>query len=751
MTELFYGARVDGKRADSEYTLSPIEMEIKQVLTSEPWRAYVTFTKDDGDSIHLGDTITCYLAASTIPTLTYLKQFTGIVEKKTNRYPKDKKTPVTEIEAISEGARFMVVNAVEKEIPIGQASMQIYAAVKDLISDGILAGIDCFYTSPDLPAITGTIGSYWDIVSGICKKVDWDFYVDQGNTLHAFPRGIHVNSLVVDANDYVMEMELEEDISNLITYQKVVGGEFRTIPVSINLTNWTGPIGAIISTLTLDDRNCICSHFTGTINYLEYNFRNTVDLYYSCNLNFGLEFYSNFMNIRPVEIQVKFKTDDSNFFFKTLKISGGHLMHDVFIRGDKFDGGFYIKPWVDQQYKLWIDPTWSIYGEPEWSKITKFAIQVNNPTTLTTKLYLSSLNITGLVYGIYQTLSPYGIRKGRLIYDENYTSEEMCTIAASLIVSSWCEPLRSAGEVPTAYNFDYNLGDRATLTLLDNTISYEVRQIRHVYSDGRLKTYLTLATKYRPEPGEILDFFKKQLEAVGGDLQRWKRLATDTGLIDTRTGLIEWGEASHLFPFSNWSEILHTQIIGESTDGYYITNNGGGTWDISTGHIQINGGASVETGISWFVPRVKDIPIDGRTIMFKTRFQVLNDSISTWDKFYFGVLREFISGGTVSFSGFCFYINVNSGSLAAMCKLGNWATFKTDLCSITPGSIYLCECQFYGLDKIIYYFVNNQCLATISYGDWYFADSFGVFGAIYQSQGGYNTIVLQYPVIGISW
>jgi len=561
-------------------TLHPLEVTVKQILTEEPWSSDFLLTKEDGDNLSLGDTVSVYLAANSSEH----HVFSGVIEKKTLIYPEDKQYPRTKFTAMSRGAVLMKNNFVQKEVPEGQASLQIYKIIEDLIP-GTISAFDCGYTSQDLPAISGKINNYWDLVSDVIKKVDWDFYVDQGDTLHAFPRGIETSPLVLDASDYLFRLELEEDASNIINKLEVIGGPYNTITLSYDSSNWSGPNK---TTGSGNGRGYIRSDSSGEP-YLIYSF-SSIDLRYGRKLRLGLSYRAFGITEGTLTIRYTFFTDNDNYFKKEVKYPGGYARRTAL--GGKRDfpvtaeEGFYIDMWRDLEVPLNLeDPEWSEIFSPKWQDISSLEVRVLSPLGSNNYLYLSSVSILENCHYCYEdtdSQSNFGVRSGKPVWDENYTSNEMCKIAGSLIVFTYKDPFRSAGEVPTAYNFDYDLGERVTLSILGHSEVYEVRGIRHEYQEGRLQTYLKLATRYKPSIEDILDFYKKSLTEMGWDLERWKRKAQETGLIDTRSDLIDWSQVGDMFPeqFYLWSGLkILTEISTNTADwekktgGYEATLN----------------------------------------------------------------------------------------------------------------------------------------------------------------------------------
>jgi hypothetical protein len=317
---------------------------------------------------------------------------------------------------------------------------------------------------------------------------------------------------------------------------------------------------------------------------------------------------------------------------------------------------------------MWIDPEWSELGSPKWSNISTLEVRAISPEGNNSELYLSAMTITSFVSGIYQSSSSqntFGVRKGKPIFDTNYTSDEMCTIAASLIVEAFKSPLLSAGEVPTAYNFDYNLGEKATLNLLDNIVAYEVRKIRHEFSDNRLKTYLGLETKQKLTVEDILDFYKKSLAIVNWDLETWKHKTTETGLIDTRSGLIDWSQMHEMFPYYEWIDMKNVIGLGEGLDGYefttgdtaggYASISAGGRYDLKFGGDDQNGWlASLKKTVPWNQDLMLKFELKYPATIVGALPMRLRIGVDSWDSgdnitaFWFNSGTLYFTAGTLS-------------------------------------------------------------------------------------------------------
>lgn len=681
---------------------NPIDAEVNQELSS-PWTAQFKMTTDSTLNLGVGNTIHIMIWQGSNEHLV----FSGIIEKRNIIYPEGLLCPYVEYDAKSKAPLAMQNNYIYKEIPEGQATLQIYGVVMDLIP-GTLSAFSSNYTSPNFPAFNKQ-NNYWDFVSDICDKADWDFYIDQGDTLHAFPRGAFLSSLVIDSSDNVIELKLEEDASNIINYQEVVGGDYKTSIIPINTVDWSSNGSA--STLTKDDRLCIRGSITTGELFLKYTYPSIQNLLFSSNLRLGVEYYSDTSNPPPLIIKYSCFSDSSNYFYKDVSLPGGENARNEYLTGPGgpayVSGGYYIKPWQDQKVLMWFDPDWSEVGSPKWSSISALEVRAISPLGNYNQLYLSALTISSYVTGIFQSSTSqgsFGMRRGKQQFDTNYRSAEMCIIAASLIVTAFKSPLLSAGEVPTAYNFDYNPGERATLSLLDHTEVYEVRKIRHEYEDNRLKTYLSLETKFKYSIEDILDFYKKSLSIVGWDLERWKQKTTETGLIDTRSGLIDWSQIEEMFPFYEWINMKNVIGMGEGLDGYefntgntpgYASVSAGGKFDILFGGYDLHG---------WLASKKKTVPWN-KNLMLKFELKYPANTIVGYGLMNLKIGVDSWAGGD-SYAQFNFLGNDGLYFRAGTFSAPDIAT-SLNLGAYTPGEIHRLEWRYMCSIPIFYAFIDE--------------------------------------------
>ena len=685
---------------------NPIEANINQELSS-PWNATAKMTTDSTLNLGVGNTIKIRIDQDSNQHTV----FTGIIEKKNVVYPEQLGCPYVDWDFKCRSGVIMQNSYVQKEIASGQATFQIDKIVEDLIPGTIAKfSYNPAHTSSVLPAISGRIDNYWDLVKDVCDKVDWDFYIDEGSTLHAFPRGSSTSPLVVTSSDYVLKMELEEDATNILNYQEVIGGEYKNTILPINTLAWSS--NGDISTLTSDNRLCVKgSILTGEL-CLRYSFSPNQNLLRSSAFHLGVKYNSSIDSKGPLTIKYYlYAPDSSNYFYKPVSYSGGkRLTHGQYSEVG-FDrlivDGYYFEPWQDFKVEMWIDPEWSELGNPKWSNISSLEVRVISPVGNNSELYLSAMTITSFVSGIYQSATSqatFGVRKGKPIFDTNYTSEEMCTIAASLIVEPFKSPLLSAGEVPTAYNFDYNLGEKATLNLLDNINVYEVRKIRHEFSDNRLKTYLGLETKQRLTIEDILDFYKKSLAIVNWDLETWKHKTAETGLIDTRSGLIDWSQMHEMFPYYEWIDMKNVIGVGEGLDGYtcrtgdtaggYCSISAGGRYDLKFGGDDLHGYlASIQKTVPWWKDLMLKFELKYPATIVDAIPMWLEIGVNTWDNG--DASAQFLfKGGTLYF-------------LAGTFSLYEYIATTLNLGVYSPGEIHRLEWRYLHSIPIFYIFIDE--------------------------------------------
>uniref|UniRef100_A0A6H1ZLA9 Tail protein n=1 Tax=viral metagenome TaxID=1070528 RepID=A0A6H1ZLA9_9ZZZZ len=687
---------------------SPLEAEVNQEL-GNPWNA--NFKMDIGSPLDLGvgNTIRIRIDQDS----NQHSVFTGVIEKKTRVYPEQLGPPYIDYETKCRSGVIMQNSYVQKEVPSGQATFQIYQIVHDLIPGTIAAfSYNPAHASPDLPMISGKMNNYWDLVKDVCDKADWDFYIDQGSTLRAFPRGTSVSPLVITTSDYLLQLNLEEDASDIINYQEIVGGEYgRLSDILINTLNWSS--NGLVSTLTTHNRLCVKGSISTGVLYLKYTFPSVENFLRSTNLLLGIEYFSTKKSEGPLIIKYYLYSDASNYFYKEDSYSGGKMKAktyywDLIVGMIPIQEGYYFDPWKDEKIGLlFMDPNWSIVGSPKWGSISAFEVRVLSPSENDNQLWVSALTITTLVSGIYQSntaptwsQNSFGVRKGKSIIDSNYTSAEMCLIGAGLVVEAFKSPLLSAGEVPTAYNFDYNLGEKATLDLLGNTIVYEVRNIKHDYSDNRLKTYLGLETKQRYTIEDILDFYKKSLSVVSWNLEAWKLKAVETGLIDTRTGLIDWSNVDDMFPSYEWIDMKNVIGLAEGLDGYtfrtgdtagYASVSAGGRYDLVFGGDDLHG---------FMASRKKTVPWN-KDLMLKFELKYpativgvlpvrLRMGVDSWDVGD-AACSFFFRSGTLYFT---------AGTFAPY----EYIESSLNLGVYTPGEIHRLEWRYYRNTPIFYIF-----------------------------------------------
>ena len=694
MSEVSYSARLE----KDGVSLYPVETEVEQVLTEAPWSARVVLSKEDGDSVSLGDTLDVYLSVNGEEH----KVLNGIVVKKTYQYPRDRGVPTCELTLVSRGGWYLTRSYYRSPLPTGPASIQLKYILEPLVPD-TLSGLDVGYPSVDMPRAERKEGNYWSLVQELCESVDWDFYVDEGNTLRAFPRGYFVNSTKITGDLY--ELNLESDASEIITKQVVIGGPYSTIeiapselqtPNSIESTTYLGRDAVRI----YDD--------SGTLKAVKF-WSEPVDLSYARTLL--LEFAYTTWEVESTEwlpniaFRFRFYSDDENYFEREVTASGGRIQRD-YSSGKQY---YRYAGWSQLQVPLPFCAAgdWGIhsglYTSPDWKNISSFSLEVVSPLGSWPELYLSTIRIVDSIRGTYSVSSSFGEVVGEPRYDEHLNTEEMCVNLASIIVETYKNPLESAGEVPTPYNFTYKLGERVTLDVLGYTKEYEVRRIRHEYSEGQLVTYLDLSTRYRPKLETLWKRNIDLLRKVSYDLEAYKRYLQDSGVLDTRGQLIGWDATDVTFAYEEWMDVHLVDLPFESKDGFLVeeTNTPVYSWDVGAGGYLEIAASEIDWNEIVEIRGKQNVVSLNQETYFKTRvtapshtLTLLNVDVGHYDSSTFttGVYVGFLLDATVK----KVYGEARSNSGYSTLELGDF-TLGQEL-----------ELEWRHKDGVIKYYMNRQ-------------------------------------------
>jgi len=312
-------------------------------------------------------------------------------------------------------------NIYKKKISASDPRSQFETLAVEAVNAGLIKG---YNIAPKIHVRQKPIDGnreYWDMFRQIAEESDWDFYVDNKGTLHAFPRGEYVYPNVIKYPDFdVFETQYNFDMSNVIntiqlwaraTVQLGSDSEFTEA-----LTNWSGPDLSLISGHVGD--YAIQAYATGGEEvYLERTLN--VDL----SKGGMLHFYTSFLVERPlgkippeVKLEIKFYSTETDFYVNTISIPGGEYIKARRLRPSQYRTG-WVEHYVGFNY---FDPTgWTEENRPMWDNIMKLRVTLKSPrTNYTSRLAIDDLYIDS-IYDVREkaditSINKYGKYEGKV-------------------------------------------------------------------------------------------------------------------------------------------------------------------------------------------------------------------------------------------------------------------------------------------------------------------------------------------------
>jgi hypothetical protein len=432
--------------------------------------------------------------------------------------------------------------------------------------------------------------SYWDIFNSMCSNANWDFYVDNGNTIHIFPKGDSTYSTNITPD---FDAEYYWDTENMINSITVLGASSSTLgsddEYTESIDNWTGNNVELSDNLYVAGFYAVKSTTTDTISpALTITFGTPVNLilggavhiktYYYCkplnvdsslDLNMDIDSMTQMFPTRATSLEVKMITNVSNFFLSTIEISGGKIYGDW----------GYANGWNELNigFNEQDSNGWEEVGLPDWSNISKVGFKIIGPLTDTENRFIiddmyfsnmaisySTMDATSVAnYGLYSVAPPQ---------DSNNEDTLVCKEYAERLIETYNEPRLIA----TGVNIDPEkliplpLGYRATITLYDNKLPAEIRKITYRMDGKKIKGELELGSCYVPSFERVFKIMKNLMDKVSYDVEAFKRVfdTNVTGIIDTGSDPIMFERISQRFNLDFEANLNKTNLFTSSESGW---------------------------------------------------------------------------------------------------------------------------------------------------------------------------------------
>ena len=458
--------------------------------------------------------------------------------------------------------------------------------------------------------------------------LDWDFYVDFGGDLHAFQKGIYTSTVNL-AND-MFQFDYEKTIDRLVNKQEIFGAYSKGYGGTVwtnSLDEWTAcPTGSltafnspqpgkgtvILSMIYGSNGQSMWVERTIPTTFLRAGGELKFDMLYSALL-------AQSTDAETISVNAYFFTDNSNYFVIN-NVQGGGISQTEYLSPIWIDGtvlpDITIPVPTVRNEKVW---SWSwntrnipfgpmsredytTSGTPTWDSISKIRLEVDYPVAKSgsissgymSMLQVDNMTITTYYYGIYEdtlSQSTFGIKEGLTLSRPNLVTDAECTLASSLIVDAYKDPVERITNLEVSDNFGMTLGTEYTFNTLGINNTLNVRKVSQNLSNFNLSTQIDLAERYIPSPEVMMATFQRQLDAWGRDLDLWKRITSGKGVSPGR-GLLDWWDVDPTLASYEWAlgSVNKYGTEGITDDKLYFDNPGSAEYTIDVGNVQVTSG-----------------------------------------------------------------------------------------------------------------------------------------------------------------
>jgi len=409
----------------------------------------------------------------------------------------------------------------------------------------------------------------YEVLKDICDQQDWIFFVDNDGDLWAFERGYHTSSEdLSDVEKY--EIEYVEDPDRIINYQAVYGERNKTKggdsewteDVDSSTAYWecTGQSGATTSVVAFSDAlspdnkvGAGSSVIRGRVSAanlegptLTLTFREgtatPIDLSLFGTLQFSILY--RFLdterdNEESLQLRIQFITSEGNYYEYVVEIPGVNIKRRVFHTATLYEH-FYGWHQYRLNFNILKGSEVTVVGQPDFSSISQVKFTVTSPlpdNSSVVDLMIDNMQfINGLHFGESSdatSISQYGRRDGKIIYDRALRSDTACQNIADKIVSMYKDPIYTFESISTSGIFNLIPGYQLTISITDwrDTIGPStviISEIEHVLDGKDLRTNLRLSSKYIPSLEMLLAGLSRDVDKL--EKENLKEDIPDTGL-----------------------------------------------------------------------------------------------------------------------------------------------------------------------------------------------------------------------------
>jgi len=661
----------------------------------------------------------------------YSKEFCGIT--KLNREIYDGKVPKWHETECSGYGKYLYDRIYSKGI-VDTVHNVVNSITTSLRESGLLTTYNVPVSATQIKIRSEQQGRYIgdileDDIANPGNKVDWDFYVDFGKDLHAYPKGTRTQS--TNVGTHALTFNYEEDSEKLINTVRIRGplgyNQGSDTDWTENTASWKSSYGDLIedSTYKKVGTRSVMGKGDNTGIYLERTLSPALSLRGGGYLYAYVRYRAHFdsaPDVSEIDYSIYFKTTSSDYFVYSQKQGGGRIGRTGYnLRPipTVITGSYYQYDWFQIKIpitKLFSPTDYTEAGTPDWNEIEVIGLGINSPLCDSGReayLWIDDMSIDTCYYGIYGndiSINSFGIRELEL-RRPNLVDNEACTIGCSLIVEAYKDPLVNITDLSVSRNFDCSIGSRVNFQSGDLDTSVDLRRITQTIEDFELTTELELSNRYIPSVDKMMSVFQRQLDALNYNIEAWKDITGGAGINRSREDLIDWWNVDNeLFPSFLWTDKKFVSVPFEYLDNYDWTDSG----------------FESECKPRLRPPSYVILPSEttGRESEIAGTIGFIETSIGCAFRCKVKYVEHDTAGEAhVRLGGTWYgggdYIEIRffetSGSIRAEVYDGSY--YQTWLCSYDPTKFYLIQADYIRSEGSVYFYVDGEIKGTLSAPD----------------------------------
>ncbi|RLF21230.1 MAG: hypothetical protein DRN15_11520, partial [Thermoprotei archaeon] len=424
--------------------------------------------------------------------------------------------------------------------------------------------------------------TYWNALQEIARDADWDFYVDNGGTLVAFPRGLHTYNGIIRP-DFRARIEYDDSrIINSITVQgrsAITKGSDSQYTESDWSTYWSGDnVQEETSTVRAGSKAVrFYRQYVGP--KAVFKFPSPEDLSLGGRLHFAL--FVECLNVdspNATSLEIRFYTDENDYFVKDLGISGGKRWKAYSWAGVAPKN--YKLNWseIGVGFNLYDPEGYAEVNNPSWKSISSISIELKYPYgdhnyMIIDDFYFTDFEVRASASDSL-SISKYGLRAGPALRDGNIRNTLEAQVVADALLNLYKNPTKFVADVEVEDIFNLPLGYEATIELYGEKVVATVRELRYEFDGKMLRETADFGERYLPKIEYIFQDAIALLRAANWNVELFRKMFADMAIIDVGAELIDFGRVAFDLPMDIWLRIPRVVRFPESRDALTIDSSG---------------------------------------------------------------------------------------------------------------------------------------------------------------------------------